>query len=81
MRCNAESTRSALKYLSATKPTKKGANTAPRDCVAKIFATSIPEALSDLMRYVPKVTNQAPLIKYSKNIIRDNWTRNTGFID
>jgi hypothetical protein len=58
----------------------KGAMIAPQDCVENTAAVSDPEALRLFPRNVPRVTNQAPQIKNSRNIIVDNLIRVVLFI-
>jgi hypothetical protein len=65
--------RSALKYLSAINPITKGAIIAPQDWVEYAIADSAPVALRFWPKKVPRVTNQPPQIKNSRNIINDNW--------
>ena len=47
----------------------KGAIIAPQDCVEKATDDSASEADKLLFKKVPKVTNQDPQIKNSRNII------------
>ncbi|MNR05759.1 hypothetical protein D3C85_1218060 [compost metagenome] len=53
---------------------------APQDCVEKTAAVSDPEAFKLFPKKVPSVTNHAPQIKNSRNIIRDNLMRIVVFI-
>ena len=53
-------------------PIINGAMIAPKDWVEKAAATCVPVASRLLPKNVPKVTNQDPQTKNSRNIIRDN---------
>jgi hypothetical protein len=66
--------RCAAKNLSAISPMMKGAMIAPQDWVpyAIPFCTSLAD--SDLVRYVPMVTNHPPHMKNSRNIMVDSCT-------
>ena len=54
---------------------------APHDCVEKTAAESAQEAFKLLAKKVPNVTNHAPQIKNSRNIIIDSFIRIVVFID
>src|SRR6478609_6540958 len=58
----------------------KGAIIAPHDWVEKTAAVSEPEAFRLFPKKVPRVTNHAPQIKNSRNIITDNLMRIIVFI-
>jgi hypothetical protein len=68
-RCKIPNIRSALKYRSAISPMMKGAIMAPNDWVAKAEAVWDPLAARLAPKKVPKVTNHAPQMKNSRNII------------
>ena len=53
---------------------------APQDWVEKTAAVSAPEAFKLFPKKVPKVTNHAPQIKNSRNIMTDNLMRIVVFI-
>jgi hypothetical protein len=68
-RCSSARSRSAAKKRSATMPTKNGviiAATAVLPYARPIWVPSNPRVVP---RYVPRVTNQAPQMKYWRNII------------
>jgi len=46
---------------------------APQDCVEKTAAVSAPDAFKLVPKKVPKVTNHAPQIKNSRNIMLDSF--------
>ena len=70
--CKTPSIFSALKNRSAIRPIIKGAIIAPQDCVEYAIPVSAPVALKLFPIKVPRVTNHAPQIKNSRNIIKDN---------
>jgi hypothetical protein len=65
----------AGKYRSAIRPMIKGAAMAPMDWVKKATPTWVADVSRFFSRKVPRVTNQAPQIKNSRNIIKDNLKR------